>query len=79
MEISTYWLLSHINLFMFKREPSIITLLAKNIERFSVGCPSVLHSISLYMRRLITHCFSSKPLENKILLFSYLSTVCLPC
>lgn len=44
-------------------------LLARNIERFSVGCPSVFHSISLYMGVLITHRFSSKPLENKFYCF----------
>lgn len=69
MEIPAYWLLSYLNIFLFEGEPSIIMLLARNIERFSVGCPSVFHSISLYMGVLITHRFSSKPLENKFYCF----------
>jgi len=55
MEIPIYWLRSYINLFLFKREPSIITLLAKNIECFSVDCHSVFHSISTYIWEYSLH------------------------
>lgn len=71
----TYRLLSNVNLLLFKTEPSITALPAERMERFSLGCPSAFRSISACIRILITHRVFRKPLENKVLLLSYSSTV----